>query len=180
MTETLLRTREITQPTTFSLSPGVEDRTRLAEEFSIIAIRKLSFVGEIAPDGSKDLRLAAKLGATVVQPCVVTLDPVTTRVEELVTRSYLAELPDLPEGDEFEMPEDESAEPMPREIDLFQVMSEALALALPPWPRAEGADPVDLVVTEPGKRPMSDDDAKPFAELRSLRDQLGKTDGESD
>ncbi len=70
------------------------------------------------------------------------------------------------------MPEDDSAEPLPVTIDLGEVMAEALALELPPWPRAEGVEPVEMSVTEPGKTPMTDDDAKPFAGLKALRDKL--------
>lgn len=175
---TRFATREITRAVQFELAPGAEARSRLAEELGISAIRKLSFRGRIAPHGSRDLSLEADLGATVVQPCVVTLEPVTTRIDEAVTRRYLADMPDLPGGDEIEMPEDDTAEPLPREIDVEQVMAEALALALPPWPRAEGVDAVDLAVTEPGKSPMTDDDAKPFAALKSLRGKLDGTDGE--
>ena len=58
-------------------------------------------------------------------------------------------------------------------------MVEALALALPPWPRAEGVDAVALSVTEPGKQAMTDDDAKPFAALKSLRGNLEGDAGEN-
>jgi uncharacterized metal-binding protein YceD (DUF177 family) len=173
-----LRTKDITRSKDFGLAPDAETRAALAEALGILAIRKLTFDGRIAPEGAEDLRLTARLGATVVQPCVVTLAPVTTRIDEDVTRLYLAELPATPEGDEVEMPEDDTAEPLPREIDLAQVMAEALALALPPWPRAEGVDPVEISVTEPGQTAMTDEDAKPFAALRSLRGKLGDDEGE--
>ena len=76
------------------------------------------------------------------------------------------------------MPEDETADPLPARLDLADVMAEALALALPAWPRAEGVAPVDLTVTEPGKTPMTDDEAKPFAALKSLARNANDTDGE--
>ena len=76
------------------------------------------------------------------------------------------------------MPEDDTAEPLPRDIDLTRVMAEALALALPAFPRAEGVEPVDISVTEPGKTAMTDDDAKPFAGLKSLRDSMDEDGGE--
>ena len=67
---------------------------------------------------------------------------------------------------------------MPTTLNLAEVMAEALALALPPWPRAPGVDPVDITVTEPGKAPLEDADLKPFAELKSLRDSLSDTGSE--
>jgi len=53
-------------------------------------------------------------------------------------------------------------------LDLEEVMAEALALALPLYPRAEGVDLGEAVYTEPGKRPMSDEEAKPLAGLAEL------------
>ena len=179
-TASTVRTADITKPRPFSLAPDADARLALAQELGISAIRKLKFHGEISPDGASDLKLQAELGATVVQPCVITLEPVTTRIDETVSRRYLASMPELPEGDEIEMPEDETAEPLPRELNLAEVMTEALALALPAWPRAEGAGPVDLSVTEPGEQPMTDDEAKPFAELKSLRDKLEKDGDDKD
>ena len=173
-----LRTKDITKPTAFSIAPDATTRSALATELDITSVRKLRFEGEIAPEGPTDLRLTATLGATVAQPCVVTLEPVTTRIDESVSRLFSTEIPEIPEGDEVEMPEDDTVEPLPDEIDLSAIMSEALALALPAWPRAEGVDPIDISVTEPGKTAMTDDDAKPFAGLKALRDKLDDPDQE--
>jgi len=168
----LLNSSALTRARTFDITPEASERKALAETLSIDGVRKLSFKGDITPSGARDLILKATLGATVVQACVVTGEPVVTRIDEDVVRQYLADM-DMPEAEESEMPEDDSAEPMPEVIDLGAVMAEALALALPAWPRADGVAPVDLAVTEPGKTPMSDDDARPFAGLKDLRDSLG-------
>ena len=53
-------------------------------------------------------------------------------------------------------------------------MAEALALALPDYPRAPDATLENAQVTEPGIAPMSDEDARPFAALAGLRDKLQK------
>jgi len=155
----------------FDLTPDAAARQRLAADLGIDAVRKLRFTGRIAPSGRRDWRLSARLGATVVQPCVVTLAPVTTRIETEVARLYLADMPAPPPG-ETEMPEDDSVEPLSEIVDPGLVMAEALALALPLYPRAEGAalDRADFAA--PGTRPLSEDDVKPFAGLRALRDRL--------
>lgn len=167
MSETVLKPSAITRVHAFALRPDGDACRALAADLGIVGIKKLSFEGQIAPEGDRDLRLDGKLGATVVQDCVVTGDPVTTRLEEPVLRQFLTDL-EPPDADEAEMPDDDTQDPMPAEIDLTAIMAEALALALPPWPRADGVDPVDLTVTEPGKTPMTDDDAKPFAGLKDL------------
>ena len=162
------------RPVTFELRPSPEDNQALAESLGLSGLRKLSFRGTLRAEGSRDWRLDATLGATVTQPCVVTLAPVTTRLDEPVTRLFLADMPDIPEAEEIEMPEDDTQEPLPEVIDLDAVMSEALALALPLYPRAEGAELGETVLTEPGKAPLRDEDTKPFAGLAQLRDALKK------
>lgn len=158
----------------FSLIPDATERAALAEELGIDGIRKLRFEGELIPEGKADWRLEATLGATVVQPCVVTLDPVVTRIDAPVTRRFLADMtpPDPDDKGEAEMPEDDTAEPLPDRIDPAFVMAEALALHLPDYPRAEGADLGEAVFAEPGTDPMTDEDAKPLAGLKALRDKL--------
>jgi len=160
----------------FDLRPTAEQNSVMAQELGLSGLRKLSFKGHIRPEGARDWRLDGHLGATVTQPCVVTLAPVSTRLQEDVTRRYLAQMPEIPEGEEVEMPEDDTAEPLPDYIDLTRVMAEALALALPLYPRAPDAGPGDVVVTEPGAEPLRDEDTKPFAGLAALRDSLKKDD----
>lgn len=164
--------------TPFVISPDAGGREAVAEALGIVGVKKLRFEGRIAPLGKSDWVLEGSLGATVVQECVVTLAPVTTRIDEGVRRSYLSEMPDFGVG-EVEMPEDDSAELLPAEIDLGEVMLEALALALPPFPRAEGAGLGEAVFTEQGVRPMTDDEAKPFSGLAGLRDALENKDEDS-
>lgn len=152
------------QPTTFDLQPSGEEREAVAAELGIPGVRKLRFAGRLVPEGRQDWRLEGELGATVVQDCVVTLEPVTTRIDEPVLRRYLAGLPE-PEPGEVEMPADE-VEELPQALDLAEVMVEALALALPPYPRAEGVELAETVATEPGAEPLTEERAKPFAALR--------------
>ena len=142
-------------------------------------IRKLRFAGALIPVGKRDWRLEGLLGATVQQACVVTLEPVTSRIDEEVARAYAADFT-VPDAAEVEMPEDDSTDPLPETLDLHEVMVEALALALPAYPRADGAETGTAVFTEPGKAAMTDEDAKPFAGLAALKQSLeNKDDGDA-
>lgn len=156
----------------FELRPGPEALEALARELDIRGLRKLIFAGALHPEGRRDWRLEAHLGATAVQDCVVTLAPVTTRIEEDVARRYLADPGPLPAGDEIEMPEDDTCEPLGDVIDLGAVLTEALALALPAYPRAQGAPAGDAAVAPEGAEPLRDDDLKPFAGLADLKRKL--------
>ena len=163
------------EPVAFTLTPDKAARADLAVALDLLGLPKLRFEGKLSPEAGGDWRLTARLGATVVQPCVATLQPVTTRIDEDIGRLYLRDAP-TPEPGEVEMPEDDSADPLPQVLDLSEVMAEALALALPPYPRADDAALDAAQFAEPGKTPMTDDDAKPFAGLEVLKQRLEDKD----
>lgn len=170
----LARKREIT----FDLQPSPEVRAAIAVDLGLSALKKMRMKGKVAALGRHDWRLTAEIGATFVQPCVVTLDPVTTRIDEIVERNFLKEMPEYEAGSETEMLEDESSELLGPEIDLGAVMVEALALAIPLFPRSDGSEMADLRITEPGKTPLTDEETKPFAALGQLRDKLAGDAGD--
>lgn len=169
-----LTRRPQTRPIGFALRPDRAEMDALARDLGLDGLRKLSLTGQLQPENSRDWRLEARLGATVTQLCVVTLAPVTTRLEETVIRRYLAEMPTPAptEGQEVEMPEDDTIEPLPDHVDLSDLLAEALALALPLYPRAEGAGLGTLSTAEPGVAPLTDDQMRPFDGLAGLRDRL--------
>lgn len=163
----------------FSFAPDGAGLAAMGAELGLTALRKLRFEGTVGPEGAEDFRLTGHLGATVVQPCVVTLAPVTTRIETAVHRLYLRRMPE-PEGDEVEMPGDDTAEALPARIDLVALAMEVLALNLPLYPRAEGAELGEAVFSAPGVTPMRDEDARPFAGLGALKDKLGRGDDDGE
>jgi uncharacterized metal-binding protein YceD (DUF177 family) len=159
------------KPTRFSYRPDAEQRARLAADLGLLALYALDLTGEFRPVSRDEMLLEATLTARADQPCGLTLVPVPANVTETVRRRYVAGLA-TPEGDEIEMPEDDSVEPMPDEIDLSDVAAEALALALPLYPRAPGAELGQVVHAPEGVTPLSDADLKPFAGLQGLAAQL--------
>lgn len=175
--KSLFRVSDLDQnaPTPFDLRPDAATMAALAEELGLQGLRKLSFSGQISAAGRRDFVLTGRLGATVVQPCVVTLEPVTTRIDTDVRRTYLANMPE-PEGEEVEIPEDDTIEPLPSTIDPAAVMAEALALALPLYPRKDGVALGPANFSGPGVEAMTDEDARPFAGLANLRDRLKDKD----
>lgn len=147
----------------------------MAEALGIVAIRKARLEGTLSPLGKRDWQFEGHLGATVVQTSVVTLDPVTTRIEEDIRRNWVARW-EVSDADESEVPEDVDQDELGTEIDLGALFAEAIALALPDFPR--GADEAlgEAVYTEPGKAAMTDEETKPFAGLAALRDKLAGED----
>lgn len=160
-----LRTRK---PHRFHLRPEAAARAELATALGISAVRKLEFKGHMQAEGRHDWRLEGTLGATVVQPCVITAEPVTTRIDVPVLRRFLRDMPE-PDTAEAEMPEDDTLEALGDEIDPGTVMAEALALALPDYPRAAGAELSQAAFTPPGAAVLEDSRPNPFAALAALK-----------
>ncbi len=159
------------KPTRFDYVPDATERTRLATDLGLLALRRLHLKGEITPIGRDELVLTARLQAEGDQSCVVTLVPVPARVDEDIRRRFVAGLK-TPSGDEVEMPADDEVEPLPEVIDLAEIAAEALALALPLYPRAPKAMLGAVVHAEAGIAPLTDNELKPFAGLAALAGKL--------
>lgn len=166
------------KPWRFDLRPDAETCARIAETFELLDLRKVSLTGDLTAEGKDAWRLRAKLGATVVQPCIVTLAPVTTRIDMPVERLFTDDWEETVTGEEIEMPEDDTMEPLSRMIDIMAVLTESLGLALPDYPRADDAALETSTFTAPGVTPMRDEDIKPFAGLAGLKAKLKDPDAE--
>lgn len=175
-----LRVSDLAQnsATRFEITPETGVMRAIADELELSSVRKMRFVGEIRAQGSADWVLTGTLGATVIQPCAVTLAPITTRIDTPVSRTFLRDFDEDEESPEVEIPEDDSIEPLGAWIDPEAVMIEALSLATPDYPRAPGVELGEMVLTEPGKAPLTDEAARPFAGLADLQAKLGKGDAD--
>lgn len=150
------------QPNGFDLAPDAAARRALADRLDLIDLPRLRFTGVIRAAMNDAWELQGTLHARVVQPCTVTLAPVTTEISEPVRILYSPHVA-APEGEEVEMP-DEEQEPLGQFIDPGAVMAEALALALPLYPRAP-----DAALDATGAEPETPDDSqRPFSGLADL------------
>jgi uncharacterized metal-binding protein YceD (DUF177 family) len=152
---------------------GVEDRldaspaecAALAERFGIEALKHFSarFTRKPYPGGG--LLISGWIKAEPVQLCIVSLEPVTERLDKPFT---LVVLP--PDGTLTEDPDgpDEIQADVTGHFDLGEALSEELSLSLNPYPRAVGAHflPAPEEATEAAPR-------NPFATLAGLRGGKG-------
>lgn len=159
----------------FDLSPTPEEAAAIARLMGALGLRKMRLKGSLAPEADGVWRLEAELGATVTQTCVVSLEPVVTRIDTPVTRRFVPGL--AADGPEVTIAatddgEDET-DPLGDRIDLGRVALEALALALPAYPRKPGAVLVAQAATPQGLQDRAEAEVRPFAVLAALR---GKED----
>jgi uncharacterized metal-binding protein YceD (DUF177 family) len=151
--------------TSLRFTPDADQRRAVAEVLGLLDLPAFRFDAEVEPQG-RDLVLTGQLSAHAVQACIVTLAPVPSRIHQEVRRRFLADWQD-PEGDEAEIPEDDTIEPMPVAIDLAGVAIEALALALPEYPRAKGAELGAQEFPPPGATEETET-RKPLADLAAM------------
>jgi len=170
-----VRTRSRRQPLPFDLTAEPADKPEIAGFLGLESLRSLGFQGEILPVGEDQWRVEGRLRAEVVQTCVVTLVPVTNRIEEDVARTYVPEEEfSLPDEIDFDPESEDEPEPYGMSIDLGQLALESLSLALDPYPRAPGVPPIDVEATPPGAKPLSSEELKPFAKLAVLKEKFGE------
>lgn len=165
------------------IEASADERAALARRFNLSALE--SMAGELLtrPLGSRRgilrVEVSGRVTATVVQTCVVTLQPVKQTVDESILLRFSDEA-EVGEGrgaldlDPLADVADEEPEPLiGGAIDLGEVLSEALGLALDPYPRAEGAMIERISTEDDAVPPMTDETnetAGPFAALAALRD----------
>lgn len=142
----------------------------LAERFGWLGLADVAAELRIERDGADLFVLTGRLKAQVTRKCVVTLEPVTERVEEAVHQRFerVAAWDVLPREREVDMAmEPDDVEPLVGPVlDVGEVVAESLALALDPYPRSVEAD---AVAREAGVVSEGDVGSAAFAELGRLK-----------
>lgn len=155
------------------ISANDDERTALAQRFGLQALDRLSAALTIRRIGGDMFHVSGRLSATVVQQCVVTLEPLKSSLEEPVAVTFVKHGTtgkSTAADNAAEGLEDEAPEAMDGDlIDLGEAVAQQLAISLDPYPRAPGASleavlPRGLAAEKgEGTRPS------PFAVLETLR-----------
>ena len=138
-------------------------RDAIAKAAGLAALPRLEAGFDLTRQGSDGLRVVGRVLATVVQNCVVTLEPIESQIDEAVDLVFLPDL--APAADAVDLQAFDSNEPPEAirdgVIDLGAVATEFLLLGLDPYPRKPGA-----VFDAP---PSGDPKSHPFAALAALK-----------
>jgi uncharacterized metal-binding protein YceD (DUF177 family) len=140
-----------------------EERERVAARLGLVAIDRLAAEARLERRGGGGVvHLSGRLEADVVQTCIVTLTGFPSHVEDSFETDFSADAPDY--GGEFVFDLDsEPPEPIiGGAIDLGELVTQYLSLALDPYPRAPGVTFEPVLVA-------SDEPLSPFAALGNLK-----------
>lgn len=169
------RSRDAPAPVARALDEA--EAAALARYLGLLSLGSVVFEGTLAPRGAEGWSLTGRLTATAEQACVVSLEPVVEAIDARIERQYRPPEP----GDAVETleigPDDlDAPEPLAGDIDLAGVITEALSLALAPYPRRPEVAFEGHVHAPPGVRPLTDAAMNPFAELAELRARMDGDD----
>ena len=146
------------------LVADAEERRRLAERFGLLSLDRLVAHLEVTRGASGiPIRVRGRLRASVVQSCVVSLDPVASEIDEPVEAEYA---PASTEGPEEMVHIDQPDPPEPLDgdtLELGELVAQHLSVALDPYPRKQGAEPPEWA------KPTDSEGDNPFSALASLR-----------
>ena len=178
--DSLVRFSEINQSKPFDFHLMLSDQkvAELVKRLDLLSIKKVSLVGKLSPLSTNEWSLKAELRATVKQKCVISLKPVKTIVCETINRTFSpAALQNTSEADDDGTSPvifDDTLHELNDEIDLTEIIFEELTLILPLYPKIKGAELGYYSVTEPGAKPLNEENIKPFAQLSELKDKFAK------
>ena len=156
---------------TEEISAAPEERAALARRFGLLSLDRLSATLRLErAEGEGLARVTGRFVAEVTQACVVTLEPVASRIEADMTLLFSLEADTAAaRGGEVVVEPEAEEPPEPAGsggIDLGEAVAQQLALALDPYPRAPGAVlPEAAEAGTPGETGAE----SPFAVLKSLK-----------
>jgi len=138
-------------------------RDAIAKAVGLAALPRLEARFDLTRQGADGLRAVGRVSATVVQNCVVTLEPIESQIDEAVDLVFLPDVAPPAEAVDLEALETDEPPEAIRDgvIDLGAVATEFLLLGLDPYPRKPGA-----VFDAP---PAGDPVSHPFAALAALK-----------
>ena len=150
----------------YEIAASLLECAALAKRFDLLTLDRLEARVQLTAIAGGFYRLSAALQADLTQSCVVTLEPVKSRVAEEFALLYGA----VDEQKEVVLDgNSETVEPIEGGmIDIGEAVAQQLSLALDPFPRAPGAPaPSDTAVSESQRLDS------PFAVLAKLHKPEG-------
>lgn len=161
-----------------TITAGETECRALAKRFGLVAIESLSASLELRRiGGGQTIRVQGRFAAKVVETCVVSLEPMKSRIEEDFSLLYAPQAEVGPQEHVIEIDEttaaDDIIEPVvDGQIDIGEAVAQQLALALNPYPRKPGVT-LDDVIGPQGEGETGDAAHRPFAALARLAKKGG-------
>lgn len=135
-------------PVQVRVDADARERAALAELWSVEAVNSLSAELQIARWKKDGIRIHGRVSGQIVQACVVSLEPVVSRIDSELDQIFVPEgskLARIVAEDASEMILDPDGPDLPEAfvgdtIDAGALVSEFAALSIDPYPKKEGVE----------------------------------------
>lgn len=161
-------------PSHFKFDANPAERAALADRFGLVSLDRFHASFSLRRLRKDLIRLKGHISASLVQACVVTLEPIPAEIAEDVELDFSETEADP--GEEIDLDAEAADGPEPLiggMIDLGEVAAEQLGLAIDPYPRKAGAEVPAEWKADPAAEPEPVAKINPFAAL----DKLTKGEG---
>lgn len=160
-------------PVTVTISADERELLALSKQWGVQEVRSFEAEVDLSRWKRDGVRLKGRVTVSLIQPCVVTLEPVKQVIDEDFEAVYLPENSRLAKrivdgnGEMFldpdgpDLPDTFSGD----SIDVGAAAAEFAALAIDPYPRKPGLDYADRIESAQAE----DEKPSPFAVLQSLK-----------
>jgi uncharacterized metal-binding protein YceD (DUF177 family) len=149
------------------------ERAALADRFGLVSLDRFHASFTLRRLGKDLIRVKGHISATLVQACVVTLEPIPAEIAEDLELDFSAnaDAPAPEIGGELDLDAEAADGPEPildGRIDLGEVAAEQLGLAIDPYPRKPEAEVPGEWAAGPAAEPEPAAKVNPFAALEKL------------
>jgi hypothetical protein len=143
----------------------------LARRFGLPALHSLEAELQVSRWRGEGLKIKGRFTTDLDQTCVVTLDIFRSRLSDEFENYFL---PAGTSGADSAVIEEGDAQPFANGIiDMGEVVAEAVALALDPYPKKPGVSFADVIEDDGPSRAENSPQGHPFAGLERLRKGKG-------
>ncbi len=145
------------------------ERAALADRFGLVSLDRFHASFSLRRLRRDLIRVKGHISASLVQACVVTLEPVPAEIAEDVELDFSENAEDP--GTEMDLDAEAADGPEPLSggmIDLGEVAAEQLGLAMDPYPRKAGAEIPAEWTADPAGEPVPEAKVNPFSALEKL------------
>ncbi len=142
---------------------------QLTKILNIEELQSFSYKGQFIRSSKTDYILHSSFKAKLVQLCVVTLRPIKTKIHHKFERLFSA-VKQIPEHKNLCFNYDAiEKELISNELNIGDIMLEALTLEIPLYPKIQGVNFKGLTITKAGMKPLEVISNNPFSSLKKLR-----------
>jgi len=150
---------------------SLKELSDLGDLMQVTKISRFSFSGNILQTSSKKYKLSSTLKGSLIQKCVITSNPVKTILDTTIKRYYISAKSNCVPFDTESNVAFSELEFIENELDIGDIIIEALALAIPDYPKKQNVKFNGVTITENGLEPLDKIVNNPFSSLEKLKNK---------